>query len=156
MRGYLLADIVNKETRSRMMSGIKGKNTKPEMLIRKGLHSLGFRYRLHDKKLPGKPDLVFPAYHAVIMVHGCFWHRHECPLFKWPSTRKEFWQEKIMGNVERDKVNTSALHNTGWRVLTIWECAVRGRSMPEIAEVITQAANWLKSGTENSEITGCN
>ncbi len=155
MKGCLLADIVNRETRSRMMSGIKGKDTKPEMVIRKGLHALGFRYRLHDKGLPGKPDLVFPAYRAVVMVHGCFWHRHECSLFKWPSTRKEFWQEKISRNADRDRKNAALLESMGWKILTIWECAVRGRDALEISEVVTKAANWLKNETKSSEISGC-
>lgn len=90
-----MADVVTPEKRSKMMSGIQGKNTKPELTIRKGLHALGFRYRLHGKTLPGKPDLVFPKYKAVIFIHGCFWHAHHCHLFKWPSTRVDFWQEKI-------------------------------------------------------------
>jgi DNA mismatch endonuclease (patch repair protein) len=149
-----LADIVTPEKRSQMMSGIKGKNTRPEMIIRKGLHALGFRYRLHDKNLPGKPDLVFPSYHAAIQVQGCFWHAHNCYLFKWPSTRQEFWEEKISRNAERDIENLAALENEGWRVLTIWECALRGRTRLPVEEVIDKAAKWLKTETESSEIRG--
>ena len=100
-----MTDVVNKQTRSRMMSGIKSKNTKPELIIRKALFKKGFRFKLHDKSLPGKPDLVLPKYDAVIFIHGCFWHQHNCHLFKWPSTRPEFWETKIHRNVEVDKRN---------------------------------------------------
>lgn len=149
-----MADIVTPEQRSRMMSGIKGKNTKPEMIIRKGLHALGFRYRLHDKTLPGKPDLVFPSYHAVILIHGCFWHCHQCYLFKWPSSRQEFWKEKISRNAERDREQISLLNNMGWRVLVIWECALRGRTKLPAQEVVEQTARWLKNEAGSSEIMG--
>lgn len=137
-----------------MMAGIKGKNTKPELLIRKALHRQGFRYKLHDKLLPGKPDLVFPRYRAVIMVNGCFWHGHDCHLFKWPSTRPEFWREKITRNTVKDSENLDALRISGWRVLTIWECALKGRTRLSLDEVINLAANWLRSGGEDMEITG--
>ncbi len=105
------------------MSGIRGKNTKPELLIRSELHKAGFRYRLHRKDLPGRPDLVFSRHRAVLFVHGCFWHQHDCHLFKWPSTRPEFWREKIEGNLERDRKQYAELQNAGWRIATIWECA---------------------------------
>jgi len=103
------------------MSGIKGKNTKPELIIRKALFKKGFRFKLHDKSLPGKPDLVLPQYDSVIFIHGCFWHRHDCHLFKWPSTRPEFWKTKINRNVEVDKRNYKVLKKEGWWILTIWE-----------------------------------
>ena len=111
---------VDKETRSRMMSGIHGKNTKPEMLIRKGLHALGFRYRLHSLKLPGKPDIILPKYRAIILINGCFWHAHNCHLFKWPSTRKEFWEAKILSNKKRDLENLKQYSDAGWKTLVIW------------------------------------
>lgn len=139
-----------------MMSGIKGKNTKPELLIRKALHRRGFRYKLHDNTLPGKPDLVFPRYRAVIMVNGCFWHGHGCNLFKWPSTRPDFWREKIRGNVEKDSKNLDALRISGWRVLTIWECALKGRTRLPLDEVIDLASEWLGSGNADMEIMGNN
>lgn len=120
-----MADIVDKETRSRMMSGIKGKNTKPEMIVRRALHKAGYRYRLHVKDLPGKPDIVLPRYKAVIFVHGCFWHHHDCKHFKWPKTRGAFWREKIDGNVERDQKAYEELRTMGWRVLLFWECDIR-------------------------------
>jgi DNA mismatch endonuclease (patch repair protein) len=116
-------DKVSSEKRSIMMAGIKGKNTRGEIAIRKGLHKLGFRYQLHRKDLPGKPDLVFPKHHAVIFANGCFWHAHGCHIFKWPSTRAEFWKEKISANKIRDERNTQACIAMGWKVLVIWECA---------------------------------
>ena len=117
-----MADIVDKATRSRMMSGIRGKNTKPELLVRKALHAQGFRFRLHDKNLPGKPDIVLKKHRTVIFVHGCFWHGHDCKHFKWPKTRPEFWREKIEGNKTRDLKHQQELKELGWNVKVIWEC----------------------------------
>ena len=138
-----MTDIVSPEQRSRMMSGIKGKNTKPELIVRKELFRRGFRYRLHCKNLPGKPDLVFPKYRAVIFVNGCFWHCHDCSLFKWPKSNSEFWKEKITGNINRDKKNCEQLVNQGWRVTTIWECALKGKSASDIAMEVDKLSNWL-------------
>jgi len=120
-----MADIVDKETRSRMMSGIRGKDTKPEMIVRRALHKAGYRYRLHVKDLPGKPDIVLPKYKTVIFVHGCFWHHHDCKNSKWPKTREEFWRKKIEGNVARDKKAYAELEKLGWKVIVIWECQIR-------------------------------
>jgi DNA mismatch endonuclease (patch repair protein) len=121
-----MADVHSKETRSYNMSQIKGKNTKPEMLVRKFLFSKGFRYRLHDKKLPGKPDLVLPKYKTVIFIHGCFWHGHEgCRYFVVPKTRTEWWLNKINGNIENDKKKQKALKDAGWRIVHIWECELK-------------------------------
>ncbi|MCY4641502.1 MAG: very short patch repair endonuclease [Gammaproteobacteria bacterium] len=147
-----MIDIVSKAARSRMMSNIKGKNTAPEILIRCGLHRRGFRYRLHEKKLPGKPDLVFPKYKAVIQVHGCFWHKHDCHLFKWPSTRKRFWKEKICSNARRDTRNFMKLNQLGWRTLIVWECALKGRYRYTEVEVIDRIALWLYSDQSSFEI----
>jgi DNA mismatch endonuclease (patch repair protein) len=120
-----MADIVDTATRSRMMAGIRGKNTKPEMLVRRLLHQSGFRYRLHVKDLPGTPDIVLPRYNAVIFVNGCFWHGHNCRLFKWPQTRQEFWHDKITRNHENDQKSREALLTDGWRTGVIWECMIR-------------------------------
>lgn len=120
-------DVVDKKTRSRMMSGIRSKNTKPEVLIRKALHSRGFRYRINDRKLPGTPDIVLKKYNAVIFIHGCFWHGHDCSLFRVPSTRKMFWLKKIEKNRKRDVIVQKKLHTLSWRVCNIWECALKGR-----------------------------
>ena len=123
-----MADIVTPDVRSRMMAGIKGKDTKPELLIRKLLFAKGFRYRLHVKDLPGKPDLVFPRYRAVVFIHGCFWHRHgRCPLTRWPKSKLEFWKPKLEANKKRDRKNLSKLHSMHWEVLVIWECEIRNR-----------------------------
>ena len=113
-----------------MMSGIKSKNTKPERLIRSFLHRQGFRFRLHDKRLPGRPDLVLPRYRAVVNVHGCFWHQHHgCRFAYMPASNRAFWKQKLEGNVARDLRNEAALCELGWRVLTVWECEVRDSGM---------------------------
>ena len=149
-----LTDVVSPEKRSQMMSGIGGKNTGPELIVRKRLHARGFRYRLHDRKLPGKPDLVFPRYESVILINGCFWHGHFCHLFKWPMTRAGFWREKISGTVERDRKNFQALENSGWRILTIWECALKGKTRLTTEEVVSATSEWLRFGTGHLEIEG--
>lgn len=149
-----MPDIVSPEKRSQMMAGIRGKDTKPELLVRKALHSRGFRYRLHDKRLPGKPDMVFPRYRAVILVNGCFWHGHDCHLFKWPSSRAAFWHKKINRNREKDAENMEALKRAGWRVLTIWECALKGRTRRVLDDVTEVAAAWLESGCGKKQIEG--
>ncbi len=149
-----MADVVDKATRSRMMSGIRGKDTKPEIFIRKGLFAKGFRFRLHSRKLPGKPDIVFPRYKAAILVHGCFWHGHRCPLFKWPSSNSGFWRKKIDRNREVDKAAIKALSGLGWRVLTVWECAIKGPCRISQNNIIRKAGTWLRSGRGNMEIQG--
>jgi len=136
-----LTDIVDAKTRSRMMSGIRGKNTKPELLLRRALHTAGLRYRLHGAKLPGKPDLVFAKYHAVVFVHGCFWHRHEnCRFASTPATRPEFWESKFTANVQRDNRNMAKLLGMGWRVAVVWECALKDRPVDLIGKSVQE---WL-------------
>lgn len=121
-----MADVHDKETRSYNMSKIRGKDTKPEMIVRKFLHSMGFRYRLHDKKLPGKPDIVLPKYKTVINIHGCFWHGHEgCKYFVIPKTRTEWWMEKIMNTKNKDLANYQKLNEEGWKIIVIWECELK-------------------------------
>ena len=149
-----MPDVVSPATRSRMMSGIRGKNTAPELQLRSALHRRGFRYRLHDRTLPGKPDMVLPRYRAVILVHGCFWHQHDCHLFKWPQTRTDFWERKIKGNRDRDKRVLSLLKADGWRVLTVWECALKGKTRREPEELIKRIVSWLVSGGDAKEIEG--
>lgn len=119
-------DRVSKEVRSRNMSRVRSRDTKPEVKIRSLLHRLGFRFRLCDKSLPGKPDIVLKKHKTVIFVNGCFWHHHKnCPRSKLPETNKEFWEKKIRSNVERDRKNKQELAEQGWRVLVIWECQIR-------------------------------
>lgn len=149
-----MADIVAAEVRSRMMSGIRGTNTKPELLLRKGLHAMGFRFRLHDRSLPGKPDIVLPRYNAVIFAHGCFWHGHDCHLFKWPSTRPEFWQAKIARNRAVDERTDAALTEAGWRQAIVWECALKGKTRLPLEDVIQSCAEWLRSDQPRLEIRG--
>lgn len=136
------------------MSGIRGKNTKPELLIRRGLHARGFRYRLHCKDLPGKPDLCFPKFRAVIFVHGCFWHGHDCHLFKWPSTRPEFWREKIARNRQVDAAAIERLFASGWRVAIVWECSLKGKHRLETQVLIDQVQNWLNHEGSLLELRG--
>ena len=145
-----MADVVDAATRSRMMSGIRGKNTKPELMIRKALHARGFRYRLHCD-LPGKPDICLPKHRAVIFVHGCFWHGHGCHLFKKPTTRTDFWLGKIARNQQVDATAHERLRIDGWRVTTVWECALKGRTRLNFDEAIDTLSAWLP--TDSPELT---
>ena len=146
----ILTDIVSPETRSRMMSGIQGKNTQPEMTVRRALHAAGFRYRLHVPSLPGRPDLVLPKYSAVCLIHGCYWHRHsDCPNATTPATRTGFWQQKFRANVERDERQRQQLQSMGWRVAVIWECALK----PKRADAaLAHLIRWLPTDAPTVEI----
>ncbi len=125
-----VADVHDSKTRSYNMSKIKGKDTRPEMIVRRFLWANGFRYRLHDKRLPGKPDIVLKKYRTVIFVHGCFWHGHQgCKYFKWPSTRTEWWKAKIQRTIEKDKEDIEALSELGWKVIVVWECGLKGKEV---------------------------
>lgn len=145
-----MVDIVDSATRSRMMANIRGKDTKPELLLRKAMHARGFRFRLHDRRLPGSPDLVFPRYRAAVFVHGCFWHRHEgCRFATTPATRPEFWAEKFQANVARDRKHEAALLAANWRVAIIWECDIKSSD----ANIADELASWLKTGQPTSIIS---
>lgn len=120
-----MADNHSKDIRSMNMSHIRSTNSKPEEIVRKYLFSKGFRYRKNVRNLPGTPDIVLPKYRTVIFVNGCFWHKHDCPRFVWPSSHQEYWRPKILRNVERDKRNIEALHALGWNVITVWECELK-------------------------------
>lgn len=139
-----MADIVDEATRSRMMAGIRGRDTGPEIRLRKALHGRGLRYRLHAGKLPGRPDIVLPRHRAVVFVHGCFWHRHEgCRYATTPATRPGFWQTKFAENVQRDARVRAELAAAGWRIATVWECALRKpEDVTKTAEAILA---WLGS-----------
>lgn len=144
-----MADVVDSATRSRMMSGIRSKDTKPEVSLRRALHARGLRYRLHVRGLPGSPDIVLPRWKAAIFVQGCFWHRHvDCRFATTPATRPEFWAAKFEQNVDRDSRNQMALTALGWRVCVIWECSIRKHGADRIAEEIL---SWLNSGLDTFE-----
>ena len=136
------------------MAAIRGSHTKPEMQVRRALHAAGLRFRLHAKELPGKPDLVLPRWRAVIFINGCFWHRHDCHLFRWPATRQTFWQEKIGRNVENDAKSIASLRATGWRIATIWECGLKGRTRPDFPEAMQRLAAWVRSDEPSLRIRG--
>ncbi|MFM9428756.1 DNA mismatch endonuclease (patch repair protein) [Variovorax sp. GrIS 2.14] len=147
-------DVVDAATRSRMMAGIKGRDTKIELVLRKALHAQGLRYRLHNRKLPGRPDLSFPGVRAVVFVNGCFWHGHDCPLFRLPRTNAEFWKTKIDANRARDSRSLQALTELGWRSAVVWECAMRGRPPTDLAELAVNVGNWVRTGTDDCEFRG--
>ena len=133
-----MTDVVSVATRSQMMSGIKGKNTKPELIVRSYLHKQGFRFRLHPSRLPGVPDLILPKYKAAIFVHGCFWHQHsKCKFATTPKTNAEFWRLKLSGNVVRDAKVTAMLEAEGWRVIVIWECQVNEDGLARLSSNLT-------------------
>jgi DNA mismatch endonuclease, patch repair protein len=146
-----MIDVVDKITRSRMMAGIRGKDTKPEVGLRHALHRLGLRYRLHPAVLPGRPDIVLPRHHAAIQVHGCFWHRHKhCAFCTTPASNKRFWNSKFSETVKRDKRKLEALLKLGWKVAVVWECSVKDEGAEAVAGKI---AAWLQSGRSFKEIS---
>lgn len=139
-----MVDVLSPAQRRLNMSRIRGRDTKPEMKVRLGLHARGLRYRLHDRSLPGRPDLVFPKYRAVVFVHGCFWHAHGCMLSKVPTTRQSFWKEKLEGNAARDRKAIKALKESGWRVFLVWECALRGAGRLDEMETLDLIADHIR------------
>ena len=150
-----MSDVLTKEQRRLNMSRIRGRDTQPELVLRRGLHRRGLRFRLYRKDLPGKPDLVFPATRAVILVHGCFWHLHNCPRFKWPETRHDFWRAKIERNRERDSTALKDLREAGWRVQVVWECALRGAGRRPIEDVLDLCEAFIRSGDRDiAEVSG--
>lgn len=152
-----MADIVDRKTRSRMMSGIRAANTNPELVIRSALHRAGFRFSLQGRSLPGRPDIVFRKHNAVTFVHGCFWHGHKCALFKWPESRADFWRKKINSNRRRDKKVVGALHRAGWRVAIVWECSIKGRQRRTTMQIAATFSTWLlNSRKRDLEIAGRN
>lgn len=137
------------------MASVRQRDTGPELRLRRSLHRLGLRYRLNDRKLPGSPDLVMPRFNTVVFVHGCFWHVHKgCRFATKPSSRKDFWRDKFAANQKRDKRNNDVLRKSGWRVLVVWECAIKGRSDEELKKLGIYVTQWLKSKNLCGEIDG--
>ncbi|MCZ0811871.1 very short patch repair endonuclease [Roseovarius sp. EGI FJ00037] len=147
-------DRVGSETRSRIMASVGQKNTGAELTLRRGLHRAGIRYRLHGRELPGRPDLVLPRFGAVIFVHGCYWHSHGCYRSTVPKTREDFWRDKFAANRARDARNDTALRERHWRVMTVWECALKGKTAWPLEEVVASVIRWLHSGKETGVIEG--
>ncbi|TQM03251.1 very short patch repair endonuclease [Stenotrophomonas geniculata] len=144
-----MVDSLTPEQRSAQMSRIRGSNTKLEVLVRKGLHARGLRYRLGGAKLPGRPDIVLPKYRTVVFVHGCFWHGHDCPLYRLPKTRPEFWQAKIDSNRSRDARVQRELRAIGWKVIEFWECEVRGQDQVAIDRTLDRLALSIADASIN-------
>lgn len=136
------------------MAAVRARDTKPELMIRRALHGAGLRYRLNVRDLPGKPDIVLPRYRAVVFVHGCFWHRHECDLFRWPESRPEFWRDKLDGNAVRDRNASEALDEAGWRQAVIWECALKGRKKRDFQDTMQRLIAWIRSDEQAITIGG--
>ena len=150
-----MADTVDKATRSRMMASVRSKDTKIEMVLRRRLFAIGFRYRLHVRRLPGSPDMVFSRYRAAVFIHGCFWHMHGCRRSKLPETRANWWKDKILSNRERDLSSIRQLRAFGWRVMVVWECSLRvPKSLRQkaIADVANSMEIFIKSHQEYLEI----
>jgi DNA mismatch endonuclease (patch repair protein) len=148
-------DVLTIEQRRLNMSRIKGRDTKPELVLRRALHANGLRYRLHVKGLPGRPDLVFPQYKVATFVHGCFWHGHDCHLFKLPMTNRRFWKNKINGNRKRDEKQVAHLKSDGWRILTVWECVFKGPERLPVNKVKETCSRFIRSGNQKYlEISG--
>lgn len=149
-----LTDTVDLETRRRTMAAVKSSNTVPEIRLRKALHARGLRYRLQVKGLAGKPDLVFPKHNAVVFVHGCFWHGHDCGACRIPQTNTDYWRKKIAGNVERDTRNLQELSVSGWRIAIVWECALRGQRQRPLEELSQVMLKWFRSNKPFLELRG--
>lgn len=150
-----MVDIVSSEVRSRMMSGIKGKDTKPEILIRQLLHRAGYRFRLHRKDLPGRPDIVLSRYNAALFVNGCFWHGHEdCHLFGLPKSRQDFWKVKISGNQVRDLRKQKELFERGWRVGVVWECTLKGKMALDHDSILKGLEEFIRGDAPFYELRG--
>ena len=140
-----MADVLTPEQRQNCMSSVRRENTSPEIILRSVLHKSGLRYRLHDKDLPGSPDMVFTRFRAVIFVHGCFWHSHGCYKSSIPESRHSFWKSKFQTNRDRDERNIKLLHNQGWRVMVVWQCALNGKHAYSSDVVVSCVKDWLQS-----------
>lgn len=145
-----MTDVVDAKTRSRMMAGIRSRDTRPELLVRKALHARGFRFSLRNSRLPGRPDLALTRYRIAIHVHGCFWHGHECRLFRWPRANRRFWRAKIEGNQQRDHRVAAETRAAGWHIITIWECRLRGASPEKLERLFDRIGRWIVARTSRA------
>lgn len=139
-------DKVSKATRSSMMSAVKGKDTKPERMVRSAVHRAGFRYALHKKDLPGRPDLALTKYRIAVFVHGCFWHGHDCPRGRRPTSNTQFWDKKLSDNISRDQRHRKELSSQGWRVITIWECQIES-DLIKLLRILTRLRSQTRTAT---------
>lgn len=149
-----MTDRLTQQQRSFNMARIRGRDTRPEMTVRRLLHAQGFRFRLHRRDLPGRPDIVLTRWKTAIFVHGCFWHGHHCPLFRWPASNPDFWRTKIEGNMSRDAAALLSLHSTGWRSLVVWECALKGRGRLTPEALAEALASFITASAQSGEIGG--
>ncbi len=149
-----MVDVFNVQKRSQIMASISAKDTTPELLVRKSLHRKGLRYRLHSRNLPGTPDLAFRQFNAVVFINGCFWHGHDCHLFRMPSSNQEYWQNKFETNRARDARNKQLLSELNWRVLIVWECSIKGKHRLDFETLIADIENWLRGESGYLEIRG--
>lgn len=145
-------DIISPERRSALMSRIRSEDTSIEVTVRKGLHRLGLRYRLGDGGLPGRPDIVLPKHRTVVFVHGCFWHGHDCPLYRLPKTRTAFWQAKVDANRERDARKAAELRADGWNVETVWECQIRNREPESVDAMVQSLERRIRKGRPRAAV----
>ena len=148
-----MTDLISKEKRSYIMSMIKGKNTKPQIIVRKYLFHCGFRFRVNVKRLPGTPDIVLRKYKTAIFVNGCFWHKHDCPRFVWPSSNQDYWRPKILRNIERDNQSRKELETLGWKVITVWECELKKNVLNETLGKLIAELKAIDFSTDNKETT---
>lgn len=149
-----MADVLTQAQRRLNMSRVRGRNTRPELILRKGLHARGLRFRIHRKDIPGRPDLAFISARAVVFVHGCFWHGHRCPLFKVPETRTDFWMNKISANIRRDAAVALQLRAEGWRSLVVWECCLRGKGRLPLNVTLDLVESFIRGDQMSAEIAG--
>lgn len=149
-------DKLTPQKRSENMGKIRSVNTKPELLVRKYLYSKGFRYRLHSCELPGKPDIVLPKYKAVVQINGCFWHNHECKFMRIPLSNSDYWENKLKRNCDRDTHNNNLLEELGWRILIVWECAIKYASKDSLQKTLEGIESWINSDSKRGDITSTN
>jgi DNA mismatch endonuclease (patch repair protein) len=147
-------DTLTSEERSRRMASVRQSHTEPELVVRRLMHRAGLRFRVADRRLPGSPDIVLPRWRTVVFVHGCFWHGHDCPLFKLPRTRTEWWRAKVASNINRDQRAVECLVAMGWRAITVWQCALKGKGRLASADLAAALSNAVRMNSSLTEVRG--